>query len=388
MKLLKKLLRIKKKNISINLNELEEFLNNNDNNELNEINKEINNILHKIKRTKAKLIKIVEQLQKTKLRSKNLSERNFVQNSKDGFCHKSLFFYKELVIPEINYQKISDFCKDFEEDFYEYDQHTVKQISVLIDYFPKINEVSKNIKLIENYIVNLYELSQDVSVVKYKTIIAKIIELKKYNKNLSKLNEKINDHEDDLNYTLNQQKKAKDELSELRSRPEYNTVNKNDKIKKEAESEINKIKLKIIKKTRPLLKLEKLTKKDKKLIDDYVNYPLDTLKKDKKFAIYRIGKKKYKKLSKDYFSKILDDYTKLNELRKKSVELLDKSLITMKFKDINYKIDHSIEKIDRLKEEISDIKNTMKHLDVNGKKDKIEKILSNYLKTNIEIKIE
>ena len=143
----------------------------------------------------------------------------------------------------------------------------------------------QNIKLIENYIVNLYELSQDVSVVKYKTIIAKIIELKKYNKNLSKLNEKINDHEDDLNYTLNQQKKAKDELSELRSRPEYNTVNKNDKIKKEAESEINKIKLKIIKKTRPLLKLEKLTKKDKKLIDDYVNYPLDTLKKDKKLQL-------------------------------------------------------------------------------------------------------
>ena len=403
MEFLKKLFGHTPEKISINVSELHEWLDLHSKGRLNEVNNNIKKLLTHVESIKTTLDKNLEKLESEKLDDPSVfgqRELQIMHGNRENFIKKTRLFIESINLPEFDYLLIAKFCKDFEENIHEFNEDTRKPYYILSNFFDNtMKKIALNLKDFEGTIVQLFNSTKEHVVTEYKTLNAKINELNDVLDQSDKLEDELKLFESDLEDSIKKQEKANLKIEKLKESREYRKIKKFERELIEIDETCMNIKSKI---TNQLKIFEKAFKKiyhkqkTSSIYLDYLDYPLETLDKDKtlrvldeieklkeeisKTSISIKNKQKIldKKIKKEIFVKFRTDYLKLTGKKSQINNEMDKPLIIMDYKEQQYMVDHLIEKIKRLKEDISDKKNVLKHLNYEDKKKKLEERLSEF----------
>ena len=323
-----------------------------------------------------------------------------MHGNRENFIKKTNFFLESITVPDLDYLKIVDFCKDFEEKIHEFNEDTRKPYYILSNFFDNtMKKIALNLKDFENTIVQLFNSTKDHAVTEYKTLNSKINELNDVLDQSDKLEEELALLETDLDDSIKKQEKANLQVEKLKESREYRKIKKFERELQEIEDTSLKIKSKIIIQLKAFEKaFRKIYHKQniKSVYLDYLEYPLKTIVKDKNLVVIdEIKKLKVeisktnipiknkekilsRKIDKEKLVSLRSEYILLNDKKSQINTEMDKPLIIMDYKEQQYKLEHLVDKIKRLKEDISDKKNILKHLNYEDKRKKLETRLSDF----------
>lgn len=410
MKFLKKLFKKKPKDAYLKYSELDDWFKQESKDFLKDIDDELENMTNDINIIKKNLRLSLKKLENASLINPNIPnrEKQVMQGNKDNYINKTSYFLDHFTVPKINYEQMKDFSFKFEEDLTQFNNTTARAYFILTNYFDtEMKEIASYFKKIETHNIRLRSLLNEEKITAYKKITSKIKEIKEVKLQKKKLDEEIKKLDEEYKNAKPTESKLNNELLEVKKSPDFNSFNKYQKRKEELNEEISQLKFKLNNKIKLFDKaLRKFLHGQK---DDFINLymtdPIHALSKDQDFKIINIidkikleisaghldfkEKQKEKMLSIDFSKEYLIDVkSKYNTIKKQIIEInqqMDKMNIMINFKDLQYKIEHNSEKLDRLKEKISEEKNILSHLNLNEKTKKLEKKLSIF--SNKEVKI-
>ncbi|MEM4397699.1 MAG: hypothetical protein QW757_03700 [Candidatus Woesearchaeota archaeon] len=430
MDFLKKIFKIEPREIKLKSIEIQDYIDENSNKilaeEIDVINKDIEDFKTILSNLKEKVKNFDNYVEEKDL---NEREKIFFESFKKAFILKVYKFIENIEIQieslkiEIeNLEKLEKFCLLFFEELKKIKQETIKNNSVISNYFD-LNEIDNILEELNKLIKDINEFLNEGKLSEYKKLkfIIKQLNEKKY------LSEKISKEVIELeeNLKLNKEKKESSEkkLEEIKNSQDFLTYKK---ILNEKESillEIKKIESELNKNFKSLdEKLKKQAHESLKneIIFDYLSNPLKAIEKDNELKIihfleqiklnlnyeiekYEIENKKestsenlkdfkeikkelkvLENLNKEYFEKIRKDYLKLKSDLDIIQGVLDRTTIIMEIKDLEYQIEHFSKKCFEIEEEIKNKKEKLKELEKINK-EKIEKILYDFTDKKIII---
>ncbi len=379
---------------------------------LTEIDHEINKTLDGIKKLKSELNKKLEDLELAKLMNTDIPkrEKQIMQGNRENYIRKTQLFLDELKVPDQDYIQISEFCSEFEERLYEFNENTSKTYFILTHFFDtEMKNIAGLLKRIENSIVNLVGLLKHEKVTQYKMLVSKINELNKSTIEHDKTSKKLDELEKEFEEAEKREVELNEKMDALKQSPDYNKCKKFDKRKTEIKDEVSSLNSKLNNKLKQFDKAMKKymhTSLKKNTIANYREHPLQALEKDSKLEIINIIEKlkqEVKKgrielkqkikdkilkedLTKVFLGKITSEHEKLKKERAKINQEEDKLTVMMNYKELQYKIEHNTDKIKQLKEKISDKKNLVSHLNIKNQVNKLQELLSSTTDCEVVIK--
>ena len=403
MEFLKKLFGSTPEKISINTSELHEWLDLHSKGKLNDVNKNIKRLINHIESIKTSLTLNLETLEFEKIGDASVfgkKELQIMHGNRDNFIKKTNLFLEHIVIPDFDYLKIANFCKDFEEHIHEFNEDTRKPYYILSNFFDTtMKKIALNLKDFENTIVQLFNATKTAEVTEFKTLKSKINELNDVLNQSDDLEEDIKLFVADLENSIKKQEKAKLKIEKLKESREYRKIKKFERELLEIDDICLSIKSKITNQIKNFEKaFRKIYHKQKttSIYHDYLDYPLKTIVSDENLKVIdEIDKLKEditktnitiknkdkilnKNINKEKLISLRSEYILLVEKKSQINNEMDKPLIIMDYKEQQYTMEHLTEKNKRLKEDISDKKNILKHLNYEDKRKKLETRLSDF----------
>ncbi|MDP2750535.1 MAG: hypothetical protein Q8O89_06915 [Nanoarchaeota archaeon] len=256
------------------------------------INKEMRNICLDIKGILEDTKEKTDLLNDAKLRNENIHPRakQILAGNKDEYIKKIKQFIGNASPPEdINKESISAYCENIKRSMDFLKKNSIKQSLVLREFHEhEAYEVIKCIKAIEDKIENLQKILDSEDMNNIEKLRAEIEELSRTIKSKKRISEEIGLQQNDLETSKKSLDKIKKELSDTIKNKEFKEVEQLDEQKDNISQNAKKIETILQDKfanMRKALEKFKRGKPKEKLIDAYLENPLEALKKDIKLEI-------------------------------------------------------------------------------------------------------
>jgi len=328
---------LKKKEETIKFTKINDWIlnyidKNNFNSKIDEFNKETQSRIKQIK-------ELLLELEKATLVNENIPERlkHIMDGNRKNYVRKVNFFLNDIDLPN-SYYDIKKFSKDFTKKMDELSQETQKTYLILKEFVEKeLSNVVKKIKEIEDSALDLQKEFEKDKIDEIEKIREQlrlhddskgtILELKQLKKK----------YETELEDIKSKEEKIKFKISKIKSDKSFKECELLKKQQEQIIVEINEHKKKVI---TSFLSIDRALKKykrlslDEKLIDGYLQEPVNALMNDHELQIVLVMEKLSKSIKelnlKDkQQEKIKEDIKKLNKdfllkLREEIQELLEK----------------------------------------------------------------
>lgn len=287
MSFFRKLFSREPQEITINSNEIEDWLNNTSSEILSDINNRIKGTHTDINNFKTKLKKSLAKLENAELINPNIPERekHMMNGNRVNYVQKANLFLNEIELPE-EYKKIELFTNDFEERITKFNQNTSRAYFILKNYFDKdMREIATNFKNIEKSIIELISVFNNDKIRQYKSLLSRIRELNQNQDESNELSKKINELEKELEEAKDKKILLEKKIETLKHSKDFKEFHDLEQQRKQVESGILELNQKL---NNALKAFDKALRKylhdtKNKLIAAYLDNPISALEHDKSF---------------------------------------------------------------------------------------------------------
>jgi hypothetical protein len=379
----------------------------------NNLNENINLIKNKINSEIEKTKLNLERLKEAKLQNPNIPIRakQMMEGNRASYIKIVSNFLNNIKI-ENNYKVLLNFCNDFDDSLNTLGKSTTKSYHVLKEFLEhQVTDVAINIKNIDNLIKEIKSTIENSSIGKIEIVKNKIIYVKNKIKQKTNLKEELKNKEAELGKLKQEKESLLKEIENIKNSEAYLNFNN---LKKEKELILGKINnnkdiifqsFSIL--NRALRKFSRIILEDEKLLNDYIENPVNTLLKDKELKIIKIlesieknlvqnkikldEKKKNKtlteirKLDKQFFINFLNNYNELDKKLKIIEDKIENNEIRNKYRALNEKLNQINTNLERTERNIENLKKDIEKIDIEKMKSNLQEEINKIIKTDISI---
>ncbi len=409
-----KINKIENKSDTININEIENFLNKTISDvQVNldeEINKLYTNIQEEIRIAKENL----DKLEKAELMNEkiDIKEKQIMEGNRQEYCKRMHKFLDNLNLTSRGYFGAKEFIVRFNADFQQLNKNILKSFIILQEFYAhESTAVAKNIKQIAIYTEEFQRLIQQSKMnplINSRNIYTQI---KQNNQKIDLIEQKIEERKEELSKLRISREEMEKKMELFKNQDDFKKYNV---MLEEREELINRLKTKELNLLQEFSLLERALKKHQrnsiheKLIEEYLVNAATTLQKDNELKILSIFEElkiniektelkdkqkdktleKINQLNKEYLLKWISEFKELKDEKSQKDHIINFNKTMRDYNELEYKSQHLIEKSGRIIEEINQleiIKNSLKQEEL---QEKLTTELQKYDKINIIFKEE
>ena len=324
-------------------------------------------------------------------------------------------FIDEVEIPQkIDYETSNNFCSKITEKLDELSKNTGKSFYTVQHLFPnQVEALAKNIS-------NISKSAKSIKAVIEKNKIQKIEEIKIHIQILIKSIEKKENLKQELEQIkkrMENSKKMKQEnenkIEQLKESKECSEFNRLKQQRDDINIKIHSIENQIIDLFSQLIpalkKFQRITLKDDALIADYTENPVKTLLEDPNFKIIELlqnmkksilsnsidirDKKREKTLEKidqikhEELKNILSKHNQLKQAKDGLNNKLKSNRTMPLIEEMQYKHEHHINMIEKLKKDIQETEDKIKNININNIKEQLQDKIKESINFELDIKV-
>ncbi len=383
-------------------------LTNEKNNEMKDV---CNDIKSGIEETKEKM----NALSEAKLRNDKIPERakQILAGNKDEYLRKVRQFLEHANPPkEIERETIRGYGENAKKSLEFLYKSTIKQSFVLKEFHEhEAHQVNLGIKQIQDNVIKLIEISESDDFRKIESVKNSIAELNKTLKAKKRIEEEISASEKEIEDSKHTIEKTEHELTKLLENQEFmeiqNLKQKKEKINSELKG-VNTIVSDKFSNIRKALEKFKRGRTDEKLIEKYLENPMETLADDKRLGIVLVidGLRKSieknqielkdsirqktiqvcRETTKDELEEYALKYLELTaEIEKIDDRIKNSTIMRMKG-DLDNKHDFLNERVSKLKSQMISLKSEMEKIDYSESEENIKDEVKELLNCEIAFK--
>jgi hypothetical protein len=398
--------------ITLSQIELKGWLEENSESLLKEENRRIKESLSEARDSKIHLKEKLDALEKAELMNKNIPDRevHIMQGNRTNYINRMYSFLEHTKLPEIDFDRIEDFCEDFPKTLLQLNEDTAKGYFVLKNFFDKdMADIASSIKEMEAAVKELKSILNEEAVSAYRKLLLNIRDLNESSVKKEALSEEISKLDNEIKATAEKKQNFETKLKNLREGQEFQMHLKMETEKNELQDGLEKLEIRLSNMIKPLDKqIKKISHDtDDKFLLHYLDEPLKTLLEDTGLSILNsmaaikqevendaeIKEKQKEKLlgyideiKKDSLESIRKEHKELMGHKAMVEELLSRSSMVMDMKELDYQIEHVTEKLKRLESEFREKESMLKKLKIEDKAKKIEEEMSEFSGKKIFIK--
>jgi hypothetical protein len=368
-----------------------------------------NKISSEIEKTRTNL----EILKNSKLKNPNipLRAKHMMEGNRESYIRIVSNFLDKIDMGNAP-DKILGFCNAFSNSLDALGKSTIKSYHLLKEFFDhEVTEIAINIKNIDNLIRELSSEIRNSNIDKIEDIKKDILNIKSKISQKKEFEEELKNKESELcTLRLKKETLLKD-IESVKNSEDYLNFNKLKWEKGELEKEINNIQNNIFHSfsilERALKKYSRIVLEDQKVLENYLENPVNTILTDKELRIMKIleglernithgnieldQKKKnktlteIKKLNRQFFINILKDYNELNEKLKSVEGKIQNSEIKKKYSDLNEKLSQVDNNLEKNGNDIEKLKKEMGRISIEELKLNLQEKINKVININISI---
>ncbi len=366
---------------NVAIDDLQEWFSKKNEKTYSEIKDELREKLEDLEKEKDALENNLIALRKAKLSNPNISTREIqiMEGNRDLYIKKAMDLLNNIEFKgEMDYDALSGYCGGFEAGFAEFSKGTARAFYILNQFFGnEMNKIAQNLANIEELQRKMRQISEDPDGLRLmKEVQDGISELVRLKILKSRISDQLNEESSKL---LNQKaylKKLEKQKDELENSDEYAQLDglrtARMRILKEMESNASSVEEHFSQLDKAFRKYQHMSDDNaSKIIDDYVQNPLEALSRDSSLRILEtlslmkdrldsIETDDRKKLRiKEHIDRLDKDF--LLERIERNKELLSRlsdvdarikqDKIMREIEDVNYKMDHAKKQVKRIEEE-------------------------------------
>lgn len=256
--------------------------------------KELGELFKELKEKISELDNALTQLKTARITEMNPKIVNVILDNRNSYIKHTKIFMDTVKIPEeLSFAKTKQFCHEFEQNLKDFTEKSTKSFHVAKNLIgDELENVAKKIRELEDYIkeIKLFLSEENAD---------KIIEIKEQTEELFstvKIKKNYQVEIDSLRQQFSQlefsQSKLLEEINEISKTEEFEKLNTMKEENQKLQAKIEKLKSDALSLFLPLDKsLRKFNKlSEEEIIQDYINSPLNALRRDKDFRIFNILK--------------------------------------------------------------------------------------------------
>lgn len=377
------------------------------------LNENINVMREKIKAEIEKTKSNLEVLKEAKLQNPNIPMRakQVMEGNRQSYIKIISNFLDNIKI-ETDYEILLKFCNDFDISLISLGKSTTRSYHVLKEFFAhQATDIAIDIKNIEQMIKEIKSEIKNSKVTELENIKSKITSVKNKINQKGDFKEELESREAELSGLIKEKENLLKEIESVRNSEDYSNFNSLKTEKELISEEINDNDDIIFQSfsllNRALRKFSRIILEDEKLLNDYVENPVNTLLKDKELKIIKIlgslgknltedklgldEKKKnktlaeIKKLSKDFFVDFMNSHDKLIEHMRVIEEEIEHSEINNKYKALNERLNMANNNLENVGNNVENLKQSIGKIDIEKMKSNLEKEIKEMLKIEISV---
>ncbi len=372
---------------TIEIDEIEDFLNETLYNKSENINIDMHHAVKQIISLKKEALNSLEQLEETELRNKNIPSRHthIMEGNRKNYIEYTKKFLHNLN-PTKKYTELEEFCENFFENIDILNEKTQKNYFILKEFMEhEVNIVAEKLSQIEKITTKISSNLQNLNLEKIDQV--KRLLKKREDEIISRkeIEKEINENNDEISRIKEKKNKIEKELNKLKSTTDFSSLGN---FEKEQETISKKIEEKNEQVSKEFSRFKKALKKynhalNDKLITKYLESPGEALSEDKNLEINKILNDLKKQLNNNKIELKKKDREKtISAVEKTSKELKDLQKEFEEIKKSSEKISQKIKgnssfwKIKELDSSLARINNEIndKEKEIGYKKDKHDSI--------------
>ncbi|MFH2020988.1 MAG: hypothetical protein ABIJ34_06225 [archaeon] len=397
----------KQRELTVDLDKLEEWVNSESKSLLSEAMKKIQSIkdytTNAISDINGQLVDLgKDQLSNSQIPAR---EKQLMEGNREIYIKKTSFFISQINIPS-DYSKLDEYSQELEISTSKYQESTARAYYVLTNFFDdRMKMIAPLLKKIERSGIDAKNLSKDPTVSMHRMIISRIKEIKNAQIEQEHATKELKNLETESDAEKIRKEELKDKLDKLKESKDYHEFHKLEKRKKELEESISQLNTRFLNDLQVYSRAAKKFAQGNNLLSIYLENPLKALANDRSLEIMMIIQKikmevsfghidiKQREkllgyeLSRKYFEDMKTEYDKMRREKSDIISRQDGMSVMMDYKELIYHMEHNDTKIKRLKENTIERKNHISHLSVNSKKKHLEEILSGFTKKKVTINV-
>ena len=318
----------------------------------------------------------------------------------------------EEVKDEKGYEKLLGFSNNFDNSLDILGKSTTRSYHVIREFFAnEATNIAINIKNVDGLFKELKSAIEDSNIAKVDAIKKDIEGIKNKIDQKANLEEQLKNKEGELEKLGGEREGLVKEGVEIKNSEEYLNFDKLKKEKDVAEREIRLSKEEVFSSfsvvDKALKKYLRIAFEDEKLLNRYIEKPINALLEDEELKIIKIlesleknllqdkieldEKKKnktlaeIKKMDKGFFNGFLGKYDKLNGKLKDIEDRISNNEVKNKYKELNERLSRVDVDLDKTKSMIGILKRGMEKINIEKIKVRLEESISKAIKVKISI---
>ncbi|MBL7055745.1 hypothetical protein ISS07_02425 [Candidatus Woesearchaeota archaeon] len=404
LKLIKKFFaKEEKEEIKVNFSDLDKFLKEKEKELDNKIRESINELLFSIKKEASGSKSNLDKLEQAELQNPNIPPRakTIMQGNRDAFTKKTSDFFSNLNLEYEHIDEIRKKCDGIKKNIDNLASSTQRSYTILNEFFAReISPISENIRKVSNYIKDLQNLIDHSSLSGTKKIKSSYEEMQRKIKQKSNFVQEEKEKTKELIKGKEKLGKLNKELTGKKESAEYSSYEKVMEEKEKKIEELRDVENSLINDLSPLGKAMKKYSRiafgNEKIIENYLNSPMNALLKDELMEIVKIlgniehsikenkldmdQKKNEKALSKIkdldsiYFNSIREKYKKNEKNLEEIKEKLNNNKIKEEIDSLNEEISKANSDVHKKEESLNTVKNEINKINPDEMKIKIQEM--------------
>ncbi len=378
-----------------------------------ELNENIKIIKEKISSEIEKTKSNLEVLKNAKLKNPNIPPRakNMMEGNRESYLKAVSNFVDRIVIVN-DAGEILNFCNGFNKVVESLGKSTTRSYHLLKEFFAhEVTDIAINIRNIENSVKELKSTIENSNIDKTEDIKKDILSIKNKITQKKDFEGELKNKEAELIKLKKEKETLVGDIESVKNSEGYLDFNKLKEEKEELKRQIKEIENNIFHSfsilERALKKYSRIVLENQKLLESYLENPVNSLLRDKDMMIIKIldgleknivqgnieldEKKKNKTLAeikradKQFFIDILKEYYGLNEKLKTTRDKIQNSEVKKSHDGLNEKLNQvegSLEKIDSSNE---NLKKEIERINIEQIKDNLQEEINKTIKTDISI---
>jgi hypothetical protein len=400
---------------TVDLSKLAKWVDDKSNEGFNKVRPEIEELFLKLKREKKELLTNLDTLNDAELHNPNISERekNLMEGNRQSYIsqHKQFVNMAEFS-EELTCKETSLFCKNFEDMLVKLAKSTARGHMVMNEFFADhANKINRKIRDMGDIVQKVKGLLEEgnVGIDEIDNVQKAVSELRGKNKLLTEIEEDLQIYDKKLANSHQLKEKIVKSIEKLKQTESYNKFKEADSEKEELQDKMkhteDAVSALFSHIDKPMRKYERVIVEGADLFSKYMDNPMKALVSDENIAIIGIlskmkdaisesrlelkdpekAKLRIGEIDKESLSRARTRYVDA----KRSIKIIDEKVrninVLQDMDDLKYKIEHTDNQIQILKDKIEQAKKTKEKIDLEKLREQVKEKIKEVF--NIEVTI-